>query len=142
MTIVGFNFDRIEADKRGVVKGKINISNNVAIKNVQEHDLNLGKNKQGALQFRFEFTSTYEPKVGNIILNGNVIFMEDTKKVKEILAHWKKEKKVPQDVMTGIINSILSRCNIQALILSQEINLPPPIPLPRVNVTQEGEKKK
>jgi len=35
----------------------------------------------------------------------------------------------------------MSKCNIQALILSEQINLPPPIPLPKLQASQPEEKK-
>ena len=86
------------------------------------------------MKFTFEFTSKYEPKLGTILLGGDVLFLTDSKKSKEILDGWKKDKKVPKEIMAGILNTVLARCNIQALILSQEVNLPPPIPLPKVKV--------
>jgi len=45
-----------------------------------------------------------------------------------------KDKKLPKEIMAGLLNTKLTKCNIQALILSQEINLPAPIPLPKVQV--------
>ena len=45
---------------------------------------------------------------------------------------WKKNKAIPKEAMTAVINTALTKCNIQALILSQQVNLPPPIPLPKV----------
>ena len=137
MTIVGFDFTKIDAEKKGPVKGKININNNVTIKNVEEQNLNLGKEKQNALKFVFEFIAKYEPDMGSIKLEGNVIYMADSKKIKEILDGWKKDKKLAKDISTGILNTVLTRSNVQALILSQNINLPPPIPLPKVQVDQE-----
>ena len=35
--------------------------------------------------------------------------------------------------MVGLVNMILMKCNIRALGLSQEINLPPHLNLPKVN---------
>ncbi len=130
--IVGFNFTKMSAERDEGIKGKININNNVSIKDVEEKNLALGKEKQNALKFTFEFTSKYEPKLGSILLGGDVLYMADQKKAKEILDSWKKDKKIPKDVMTAILNTILSKCNIQALIISRDINLPPPIPLPKV----------
>ncbi|MBI2208086.1 hypothetical protein HYU50_01170 [Candidatus Woesearchaeota archaeon] len=137
MTIVSFNFTKIEAEKKEAGKGKININNNVAITDVGEKDLSLGNEKQKVLSFTFEFTSTYEPKIGLIRLVGDVLYMDDSKKVKQILDDWKKDKKLPKDIMTGILNTILNRSNVQALILSQDVNLPPPILLPKVQVEQK-----
>ncbi len=139
MTILGFNFNQIKVSRKEGIKGKINIKNNVVIKDVKEHDLNLGDKSQSALKFLFEFSSKYEPDLGEIILGGDLLFMESSAKTKAIMDDWKKSKKVPKDVMTGILNTVLTKCNIEALILSQKVNLPPPIPLP--SVKQEEEKK-
>lgn len=137
MTIVGFDFTKIDAEKKAPIKGKISINNNVTIKNVEEQDLNLGKEKQNALKFQFEFISKYDPGLGQIKLVGDLIYMGEPKKVKEILDGWKKDKKLPKDISTGILNNVLTKCNIQALILSRDINLPSPIPLPKVQIAQE-----
>ena len=106
----------------------------MAIKNVEEADLSLANKKQAGLRFEFEFTSVYDPKVGDITMNGEVIFLADEKKSKEIVKGWKKEKKVPKEITSSVLNTVLQKCNIQALILARDINLPPPIPLPKVNV--------
>ena len=67
--------------------------------------------------------------------------MDDSKSVKEILDGWKKDKRLPKETMTNVLNTILGKCNVEALILSERINLPPPIPLPKVQVGQPPEKK-
>ena len=132
MTIVGFNFSEINVKRNEGVKGTISIANNIAIRDISQRDLNMGAEKQGALKFVFEFTSTYEPKLGEIKLVGDVLYLADSKKSKDILDQWKKDKKVAKDIMSNILNTVLAKCNIQALILSQEVNLPPPLPLPKV----------
>ena len=133
MSIVGFNFTKISVERKsGNISGKVNIANNISIKNAEKKDLSLGKAKQDGIKFSFEFTSKYTPDVGSILLNGEVLYMEDKAKVEEILNNWKKDKKLPPDVITPMLNMALTKSNIQALILSQEINLPPPIPLPKV----------
>ena len=141
MTIVGFNFTKIEAEKKEMIKGKININNNVHINKVEEKDLSLGSQKQKVLTFNFEFTAKYDPNIGSIKFTGDVLFMDDIKKIKEILDGWKKNKKLPKEIMPSILNTVLNKCNIQALILSELINLPPPIPLPKLQAAQPEEKK-
>lgn len=142
MTIVGFNFNKIDVKKETATSGKISVSNNVSIKEIEEATFPLGKEKQMALKFIFEFSSKYEPKIGNILLGGDLLFIEETDKVKKILEEWKRDKKISTDIMKGILNTILARSNILALILSQEVNLPPPIPLPKVNVEEAKAEKK
>lgn len=137
MTIVGFNFTSVNAQRKNDVKGKVNINNNVAIKSVEEKDLNLGSNKQKSLKFVFEFISKYNPDIGSVTLVGDVLLIEEAKKIKEIMDQWNKEKKLPKDVTTNVLNTVLGRCNVQALIMSEKINLPPPIPLPKVQVESQ-----
>lgn len=132
--IVGFGFTKLSAERKEAAKGKIDINNNVTIKSVEESDLALGRDKQNVLRFIFEFTSKYEPSVGTILFEGELLYLEDPKKAKEILNGWKKDKKIPKELMAGLLNTILTKCNVQALILSQEINLPSPIPLPKVQM--------
>ncbi|MDP7180135.1 MAG: hypothetical protein QF824_02610 [Candidatus Woesearchaeota archaeon] len=139
MTILGFNFTKINVERKEAMKGKLNIKNNVTIKDIKEVDLPVGKDKQKALKFIFEFSSEYEPQVGSILLGGDLMLMEETKKINSIMAEWKKEQKVDKDIMTPLLNTVLTKCNIQALILSQHVNLPPPIPLPKVDVSAKQE---
>jgi hypothetical protein len=131
MTVVGFNFNKIVVEKKTELKGEVSIKNNIAVTDVQDAEVPFDKSQKG-LKFTFDFNSTYEPKIGNIRLTGDVLFIGDVKKVKEISDSWKKAKSVPKDVLANIMNVALTKCNIQALILSQVINLPAPIPLPKV----------
>lgn len=132
MVIIGFSFTKMNVERKKQVGGKISISNNVSMKDVEEHKLAVGSGKESALRFTFEFNSKYNPEIGLIDLTGEVIYMAEEKQVKDIMKNWKKDKKIPKDIMSNILNNVLAKCNIQALILSQYMNLPPPIPLPKV----------
>ena len=140
MTIVGFNFNRIDVERKKSSGGKINISNNVAIKDVVDTDLSLGSETQKAVKFEFEFVSKYDPNIGKILLGGDVLFLASKDKTKAILDNWKKSKKVDKDLMSNILNTVLTKSNVQALILSQEVNLPSPMPLPKVQIDTPKEK--
>ena len=75
-------------------------------------------------------------KIATITLEGNVTFFDKPAAIDDIMKGWKKDKKVAPEVMTPILNTILTKCNVEALLLSREVNLPPPIPMPRVQVNQ------
>ena len=96
MAIVGLNFTKIQAEKLESTKGKVNISNNVVVKDVEKSNLSLGNQTQDGLKFTFVYTSKYEPNFGNIELNGNLIFLEEPGKIEETLTKWSKEKKLPK----------------------------------------------
>ena len=134
MTIVGLQFDKIVVDRMDVPKGKMSVKNNIVIKDLEKKDFGVGKAKQFVLLFKFEYAANYEPKVAKIILNGTTTYVEQEAKIDELMKGWKKDKKIPKDIMTPLLNNILNRCNIEALILAREVGLPPPIQLPRVTV--------
>ncbi len=134
MTIVGLQFDKIVVDRMAVPKAKMSVKNNIIIKDLEKREFNVGKAKQAMLLFKFEYEANYEPKIAKIVLNGTTTYVEQEAKVDELIKGWKKDKKIPKDVMTPLLNNILNRCNIEALILAREVGLPPPIQLPRVTV--------
>lgn len=142
MAIVGLNITKIDAQRKEAKAGKVSVNNNVSITGVEPKDLSLGSSKQKGLRFDFEFKCEYEPGVGKINLEGNVMFLTDADKVKAVKESWDKNKNVPADVMEPILNAALNRCNIETIKLSQDINLPSPIPMPRLQKSAEPPKKK
>ncbi len=134
MGIVKINVHRVHATRNLDAKGgQVNINNNVSLKNVEEMDFGM-QGKRG-LRFTFAFTCTYEPDLGGIEVEGQVLFLEDEKKVKEIKAGWDKNKRVPMDIMEQVANAALHKGNIQAIKISEDINLPSPLPLPKIKAS-------
>ena len=134
MAIVSFSFTKLLAEKKESKNEKISINNNVSIVNVEEHVLPIGAQRQDALKISFLFTTQYDPNFGTIELHGNLIYLGDAKQLQEVFANWNKNKKLSADMMKDVLTSVLSKCNIQALVMSRDVQLPPPVPLPRVNV--------
>ena len=136
MAIVGFEFTKINVQRKEVAKGKINISNNVALIDIKKSDLKLGTTKQSGVKFTFEYKSIYEPDFARIELGGTILFLTDEKNAKDIINSWEKEKKIKKEVAEKIINSILTKSNIQSILLSNAVNLPPPVPMPKVTIAK------
>ncbi len=130
--IIGFSFKKIHIEKMNQPSGKIDIDNNAFITDVQESDFPIGKQKQKGITFIFEFTSKYKPEIGELLFTGEVLYLGEPKANEEILKAWKKNKSMSKDIMAEVMDTVLIRCNIEALILSRDINLPPPVPLPKV----------
>ena len=142
--IIKFALEKIIAEKnidQIDVKKELEAKNNLKVLNVEEHLLS-GLTKEEVLKIKFLFSVVYSPKIANIDLTGFVLYMVDEKKRKEILNGWKKDKKLDSVVAQKVINYALNRCNIRALHLGQELNLPPHIPFPRISIKQTEEKKK
>lgn len=130
MPIVGFNFTKINGEKKGKFTVDKKIKSDLKISNIDKEQLDIGSSDEIA-KFDFEFIVDYE-STGSMVLGGNVLYMDDPKKIKTMIEDWKKKKKMPEDVMNQILNTVLFRCNIKALNVSQDLGLPPHFRLPRV----------
>ncbi len=132
MAIIGFTFTKFEAEKKEIQSGNVQVDNNINVKNIEEFSVNLGGGDQTAIKFTFDFTSTYSPDAGKILLSGEIIDMQDENVIKETVNAWKNQEKVDEKIMEPVMSYILNKCNVQAIILSKDLNLPSPIPLPRI----------
>lgn len=133
MAIIGINLTKIDVEKKDVKSGKVNINNNISIKDIEEKDFSLGSAKQKGLKFNFAFVCNYTPALGKIGLEGSVLFIGEESKVKDMKKKWDKDKKIDPTIMQAVLNAALGKCNIAALKLSDEVGLPSPVPMPRVS---------
>ena len=131
--IINFNLKKIQVDRKKDILPNTNVEakNNLKIEDVQEKQLKPLTNDK-ALTFSFKFNVDYMPEVASVEMLGNITYMADEKLVKTVLAEWKKNKKINPKVSVGILNYILAKCNVRALHLEQEVNLPPHVPFPRI----------
>ncbi len=132
MTVIGFQFNKMLAERHSTAKGKISIQNNVTVTSVETMPMVIKSEKQASAKVLFEFNSKYDPGVGVIELKGEVVWLDTKEKIQAMVAEWKKSKKLDKGVATPILNTIMSRANIEALFLSRDVNFPPPLQLPKV----------
>ena len=132
MTIVRVNLNKVDAERSlDNPGGPINIKNNVSLKEVKDMDFN--KEGKKGLIFGFEFSCSYEPNLGKILVNGQVVYVEEAKLIDEIKESWEKEKRVPTTVMEQVINAALHKGNVQAIKTAEDVGLPSPLPMPKVD---------
>lgn len=138
MQIIGFNFTKISAERKGSPQGKLNIKMGINFSKIEkEKALSLG---QEVLRTEFEFNISYE-KVSNFDFKGAIYITSTPEKLKEIIKKWEKEKKIPEDIKVPLYNFVLTKCNVKALQFEEEFNLPPHIPLPKIAKTSEETEK-
>ncbi|MGE0792584.1 MAG: hypothetical protein AB7V77_00205 [Candidatus Woesearchaeota archaeon] len=140
MTILNFNFTKINVEKKGKLSNEMKIQSKMTLTDLKSSNVASGS-KQQAFVIKFAYSVNYEPKVGTIDLEGELIYLADEKLAKEIEKVWKDSKNLPKEVALQVLNRILHNCNVEALILSKEIALPPPIQLPKVQLSKEPVKK-
>lgn len=128
MPIVGFSFDKISVEKNNPIKGKLSIQSDIKVASVEESQLTINK---PCLTISFEFGVQYNPDFGNINLKGHIFFLDNPDRIKTVVKDWKASKKLPEDISLEILNTILNKCHIESLVLSEKVNLPPQLPLTR-----------
>ena len=142
--IVKINLHKVHATRNVDAKaGQVSINNNVSLKDVESMSFMVDGKK--GLRFSFAFNCNYEPNLGKIEVEGQVLYVDEDKKIDVVQKMWEKEKRVPLEVMEQIVNAALHKGNIQAIKISEDVSLPSPLPLPKVRpagAPAEGVKKK
>lgn len=138
MQILGFNFEKIKAERKSQLQGKIEISSNIDVTEITQEKLDIVKD-QIPLKFSFDFTVKYKPEVAEVSLQGSVLFVADKDKAKDILKKW-KAKKIEEDIKIPLFNFIMTKCNLKALQLEEELTLPTHIPFPKLQKEQANQK--
>ncbi len=133
MATIGFNFTKMLVERKPATGTKISVANNISVVNVDQQKLAVaGGSNVLAVGFRFELK--YNPEIGHILLEGTVLELVSEEHLKENLASWKEKKMLKRDMLGHIMQVILARCQIQGIILAKELNLPSPIPLPKIKM--------
>ena len=91
---------------------------------------------QGDIAIDFRFTANYTG-LGFIKVDGRIVVSDDASVPDAIVKEWKKTGNMPPDFANMVHNAVMSNCIPTALLVSRDLQLPPPVPLPHVDVTQQ-----
>ena len=143
MPIVSFTYDKMEVARLKQLEVPLKVENNMRVIEIKEEDVTAGgEKKEKVLRFLFEFKVDYLPKQAFILLEGNLVYFDVKEALDNIVKGWKKNKKLPPEVMQLVMNNILIRSNVKCLLLGQEIGLPPHIVLPTLQNIPKAEHQK
>jgi hypothetical protein len=137
MNIISMNFNGINANKQSAIRGGISIKNNIKIDSVELANIGLDSSRQ-AFKALFTFSTEYAPNFALIELKGEVLILGAPDEIKGILSTWEKEKRLAPEVGKPILASIMNRCSLEVILLSKELGLPSPIPLPTIRDENES----
>lgn len=146
MAVIGFNLKKILVERKAPVRGGVKVGTRMNILDVRKENETIISGKD-VLSCDFEFLIKYQGvadsvgDVADIGFEGEVLYLVDPKDTKKILEDWKK-KDLPKDMRLRVLNTILAKCNVKALLLEDEIGLPPHLPLPKFKEGEAKEKKK
>lgn len=133
ISLLGFSYRKISAQKVPEFNGKLEITPNINIASIEKHELTLVK--QEAVKIAFGFNINYKD-LADINLEGDVVLKMDPKSLKETLNGW-KNKNLDQEIQTLILNLIMQKASIRAIELEEEMGLPIHIQIPRLQVSKK-----
>jgi len=122
ITIISIN----AINNRRANVGDISVSSTPQIKNVKEKEIEGIQGK--LLLIEFSFTTKYEPDIGEIKIEGEILYKP--KDIDEALKYWKKNKKLQDDIAIPILNALFKKCLTEIISIAEELQLPPPIMFP------------
>jgi len=95
----------------------------------------VGVNKKGEdmLEVPFVFTINYNPGVAQISLRGKSHVKGSKDELEQILKAHKEKKPPPPIVLQSISNVVF----LESVLICRSLNIPPPIPLPKVSSSQK-----
>jgi hypothetical protein len=135
MQIIGFNLTKISVQREEKIEGKLEIKQNIGIDDVSEENIPI--TKDDAIKIKFTFSVDYnEGKFAKVEFKGHIIVLPEKQELKDFLKSW-KDKQVPEGIRTPLFNFIMSKCNIKALSLEDEMNLPLHVPMPKLSAQPE-----
>ena len=131
MPIVGLSFNSVEAkrDREQKIRAEIKVNSVPRINDMKEVTISTLGNKK-VLSLLFEFVTNYDPRVGEIKIGGELLYLSDNNK--ELLNKWKKERKLPEKPSLEILNYLFRRCLIKVSNIAEDLQLPPPLPMPTI----------
>lgn len=126
MPIKRFELTSIDArrfTKPGEKHKNIRIDHNSSVTLVSEIN-----DKEANVDFRF--TANYSG-LGIIRIEGSLIYEGDAS---ALARQWSTQNNMPNEVANEIHTTIMNNCIPEAVLLARDIRLPPPIPMPKVNI--------
>lgn len=132
MPVTGVEFTAIDAKrfaKPGERVRNVRVDHNSTVTQVEAVD-----KSNASVEFRF--TASYA-NVGVIKIEGSVHYRGDAA---GLAAMWSQEGKMPTEAAGEIHTAIVSSCLQESVIIAKDLRLPPPIPMPVVNLKSGGKK--
>ncbi|HOP09652.1 MAG TPA: hypothetical protein PK718_01130 [Candidatus Methanofastidiosa archaeon] len=138
MAIIGIKVNKIEGSRNENAKidGPVRIGSSPRILSVSESQMTSGTGKVKVVEFSFEYYTNYDPALGNIRVDGTVLYQANEDVRKNILASWKSNN-LPKEISTEILTQMTQRSMLITMTMARELGLPSPLPL-KISDQQEN----
>ncbi|MBS3098636.1 hypothetical protein J4462_00310 [Candidatus Pacearchaeota archaeon] len=142
MQVIGFNFTKISA-KRELKIENYSQNTNIEFLDLEKEKIELLKDLD-AIKIIFKYSVEYksnkekEKPCAELIFEGHIVLALSKKESSDILKSWKK-KQIPPNIQISLFNLILKKCSPKAVYIADELNIPSPVPLPKITPKQKEE---
>jgi hypothetical protein len=85
----------------------------------------------------FQYTASYGP-IGMIKLEGTILCEEND--AKQLTKEWQETRKLPDQFASHVHTAVMHACVPEAVGIAKDLGLPPPIPLPQVQLSSDPKK--
>lgn len=130
MPVIGMQITKIEANRKNNPTPGFKVESVPTIVSVEEKDIPAIGNGGKVLAINFTFGVDYKPDIASVKIAGEILYLEEGERVGA--KAWAKSKSLPQDVMIEVYNTIFRKCLLKVLVLSDDMQLPPPLQIPIV----------
>ena len=141
MAVIGFNFNKFDCERKKAPKGGIEINHSLKVDNIEKTSIDVGGSKKEVLRVDFSFDILYGEGAGKISIAGDVLYTDTPEIIDETVKMWESDQKLTTQISEQVHKFIYNKAIIKALDLSDSLNLPAPVPLPKVKVGNEENKK-
>ncbi len=130
MKIIGFNLLKVSIERKEKLEGELKIDQNIDIKDVVKEKVPISTKE--ALRVKFGFVINYSNNSAKVEFEGFLILLPEDNEMKEFLDAW-KDKQIYEKAKMPLFNFIMTKCNVKALSLEDDLSLPIHLPMPRLN---------
>jgi len=130
MPVKAFEFRSIDGKRFSKASEKVRnvrIDNNSSVTQISEIN-----DREANVEFRF--TANFAG-VGVISIEGTLVFEGEAS---ALAKKWAAEGNMTDQAATEIHSTIMSNCLPEAVLLARDLHLPPPIPLPPINIQSKA----
>ena len=136
MKLIGFNINKISAEKLSSDFKGLKIENNIKIEEISSAKVDFFKKDEEIIQVLFDYSLNYNPNLAKLAFSGSLLLLMGEKEAKNILKQW-ETKKISEEIKLPLFNIILRKTNIRALELEDELNLPLHLNLPSLKAQKK-----
>lgn len=121
----------MEAEKEGSPQGDVNVNYSSNLTDVEEASVSSLDDPVARISFELDLTYTSnDAEVAEMGFEGNVLWQRNAE---DVISSWEESGEIDQDVAASVTNHIYRKCLTRAVGMADALDLPSPVPMPRVN---------